>query len=434
MNVFVRWRSRIRAETKDDCIDHHIVPAEQTSSIPRHAVVLNRKSTPQDKPWKSPFAFHTILNESDTNEAAYGTIVQPLISGVMAGGCCSFFAYGHSGSGKTHTVIGSRQELKSDLGLCMASAREMFDQITQQHEPLAVGLAAFELRQKAAFDLLNNGKKCHIREGSDEKVHIRGETECLPGGQVRVQPIVKRPCWTYEEFCTVLLEAVANRAVGSSSVHDESSRTHLVLELEIINQSLIDARAELINRESELVPVGKRAIDITVEEQTKSVFKDANGIYKPRPGFKMDMARINAAEAEKALFEDRVKEAEAAVSAVYAKYSTSLGGRMVFVDLAGSEYQQDSASSKNRQTAAERVESRRINTDLLALKEVMRAWSTRQARVPYRSSPLTMVLRETFRDTKGRNSNMVVTVSPTKVHYASTLNSLKYGSLVGTVA
>jgi len=38
----------------------------------------------------------------------------------------------------------------------------------------------------------------------------------------------------------------------------------------------------------------------------------------------------------------------------------------------------------------------KINTDLLALKEVIRAWNTNAARNPFRNSALKMVLREHF--------------------------------------
>lgn len=444
MNVFVRWRPLVGAEVTDGSVDHTTV----TSASSLLAVTVHRRLAPSDKPWTSAAAFSAVLDGSDSNAVAYRTIVQPTVPRVLAGGCCSVFAYGHSGSGKTHTVVGYEQD-RSGLGLCLAAAETLFEQITvlnnreagdgEKPPPLAIGLSVFELRQKAAFDLLNNSTKCHIREGPDGKVHIRGEMETLSEGKVRVQPIVKRPCWTFHELRAELHAALARRAVGASSVHDQSSRTHAVLELEIINEPLVAARATVIDRQSELVPVGKRAMDITIAEQSKGVLVSADGNWKPKPGYTINQALIDEVTAEKEKFEARLVEAEAAVDAIYAKHnnaaSTCLGGKMVFVDLAGAEYQQDSKTltkiSTTMQTPAERQEARQINSDLLALKEVMRAWSTRQKRVPYRSSPLTMVLRDTFADARNCGAGMVVTVSPARTHHAATLNSLKYGSLMG---
>jgi hypothetical protein len=365
--------------------------------------------------------------------------VAPAIPKVLQGTSCGVFAYGHSGSGKTHTVIGYDYTNDKSLGLCLAAARQLFEALHSLNrdlsgQELGIGFSLFELRKKSAFDLLNNRTECHIREGADGRTHIRGETETLEGGKVRVCPIVKRPCWTFESLRQELVQALSRRAVGSSSVHDQSSRTHAVLELEIINQQLMDAREALIERQSDLVPVGKRATNISIEEQTKGFIRTPEGGWAPNPDYQVDQARINAAEAEKAEFEGRVAAAEEHVSNVLRSSSSPcLGGKMVFVDLAGAEYHQEKGSQLQtpRQTPQERQEGRQINTDLLALKEVIRAWSKNQARIPFRSSALTMVLREHFVGSEKGSSAMIVTVSPAEGQYAATMNSLKYGSLVG---
>lgn len=404
MNVFVRWRPLVGAETTTGSVERSTNTSPSSSLL---AVTVHRRQTPSDKPWQSAAAFAAVLDDIASDIVTFAAVVQPTVPRALAGGCCSFFAYGHSGSGKTHTVVGYEQD-KSGFGMCLAAVEKLFKQISkvnndavENSEPLAIGLCVFELRQKAAFDLLNDGTKCHIRKGPDGKIHVRGETETLSEEKVRVQPIVKRPCWTFAELHDQLRSALARRAVGTSSVHDQSSRTHAVLELEIINLPLIAARTEVIDRQSELVPVGKRALDVMIDEQTKSIYKDDDNIYQPNTDYVINQALIDEVMAEKDKFEARVANAEAKLDAIYAQHNSAdstirLGGKMIFVDLAGAEYQQDIEMSATAQTPTERQGARQINTDLLALKEVIRAWSTRQKRVPYRSSPLTMVLRETF--------------------------------------
>lgn len=436
MNVFARWRPLADNEASSGDIARETI----NNSSSRASVSINRRASPSDRTWKSTAAFKAIFNSQDDNEAVYGKVVQQSMSSVLKGDSCSFFAYGHSGSGKTHTIIGYEQEVRSGLGLSLAAARQLFDSIaplneTGDHPKLGIGLSLFELRGKSAFDLLNGRVECHIREGEDGKTHIRGKTESLEGGKVRVRPIVKRECWTYESVHEELERGLARRAVGSSSIHDQSSRTHAVLELEIINQPLVEAREALVERQSELVPVGKRATDVSIEEQTKGYIRTTEGGWAPNPNYTLNHGRIHAAEAEKREYEDRVKAAEERTADIYKNRSAAcLGGRIVFVDLAGSEYQQENvpASQVSKQTPQERQEARQINTDLLALKEVIRAWSSKKPRIPFRSSPLTMVLREHFLTAKHGSSGMIVTVSPAKDQYPATLNSLKYGSLVGS--
>ena len=113
------------------------------------------------------------------------------------------------------------------------------------------------MRKNKAFDILNKSVECHIRQGYDGKTHVRGPAEMLDGGKDRVRPIWTMPFWDFDTLRDGLKDALGQREVGSSSVHDPSSRTQTVLELEIVTQQLVDVRDVVIERESELVPVGE---------------------------------------------------------------------------------------------------------------------------------------------------------------------------------
>ncbi|KAK6829912.1 P-loop containing nucleoside triphosphate hydrolase protein [Apiospora arundinis] len=416
INVYARWRPL----TPSEAVSGGITSTTATNTHSLLSLSLRRQTSAADRPWTSPSAFHAVFGPEDNNSSVYDAIVVPAIPKVLQGGNCSFFAYGHSGSGKTHTVIGYDDENTKELGLCLAAARGLFEAIDVINKEgtaseLGIGFSLFELRRKSAFDLLNKRTECHIREAHG-KIHIRGETE------------------SFGEFQQELAQALAYRSVGASTVHDQSSRTHAVLELEIINQQLLDAREALVDRQSELVPVGKRATDISIEEQMKSVMRTPEGGWAPNPDHRINQERIDAAEREKDRFEARVQAAEEQVDHILAStMSPCLGAKMVFVDLAGAEYHQEKGAQLQtpKQTPQERQEGRQINTDLLALKEVIRAWSKNEPRIPFRASSLTMVLREHFMTSGEGSSAMIVTVSPAQERYLATLNSLKYGSLVG---
>jgi hypothetical protein len=434
MNVFARWRPLAATEALLEEIDRQT----ESNCHSLTSVSIKRRASDEDRQWTSPAAFHTIFNPEDDNDKLYNEVIAPSIPRVLQGENCSFFAYGHSGSGKTHTVIGYDFQESKNLGLCLRAAKELFDALKNQNacQGLGIGLSLFELRRKTAFDLLNNRTQCFVREGPDGKVHVRGDTEMLEGGKVRVRPIVQKPCWNFASFQQELVKALEQRATGSSSVHDQSSRTHAFLQMEIVNQSLVDARNALFDRQSELVPVGKLATDIMVEEDTKSVIRGLDGGWIPNRDYQKDQTRIDTIEAKKAQYEARVSAAEGEIEAIIKSGSNPcLGAKMVFVDLAGAEYYEGNGfrSQASKQTLQERQEGRQINSDLLALKEVMRAWSQNQKRIPFRSSTLTMILREHFTSTDKGNSTIIVTVSPAAEQFAATLNSLKYASLVGAV-
>ncbi|KAH7395254.1 kinesin family protein [Phaeosphaeria sp. MPI-PUGE-AT-0046c] len=433
LKVFARWRPLAPNEAGLEEINRET----NCDSRPLASVSITCGAAIESRPWTSPAAFSAIFNPEDDNDKLYNDVVAPNIPRVLQGESCSFFAYGHSGSGKTHTVIGYDFQESKNLGLCLRAAQELFDALDDQDpcKSLGIGLSVFELRHKTAFDLLSNRTPCFVREGADGRVHIRGETEMLDEGKVRVCPIVQQPCWNFESFQQQLVQALEQRATGSSSVHDQSSRTHAFLQLEIINQSLVNARNTLYDRQSELVPVGKLATDIMVEEDTKSVICGPDGKWVPNPHYQKDQERIDAIEAKKAQCEARISAAEGDIDAIISRSMECLGAKMMFVDLAGAEYYEGDGSRPQaaKQTPQERRESRQINVDLLALKEVMRAWSQSRKRIPFRSSTLTMILREHFMSTDQGSSVVIVTVSPAVGQFAATLNSLKYASLVRAV-
>lgn len=207
------------------------------------------------------------------------------------------------------------------------------------------------------------------------------------------------------------------------------------MELEIITKDLLDARTDVVERQSELVPVGKHATDVYIEEHLRAMIQTDEG-YVPNPDYEVNQQRIDAAETKKAEFESYVKQAEEHESAIFARAACAhpcIGGKLVFVDLAGAEFFSGVSQSELKQSPSEKQQGRQINTDLLALKEVIRAKALAQSRIPYRSSPLTMVLREHFEASTGTPSVMILTMSPAADQYAATMNTLKYGDLVGSV-
>jgi hypothetical protein len=412
-----------------------------TSLSPPHTTKDTRS-----RPWTSNPVFTNIFEGHDTNKTVFDAVVSRILPRVLKGETCNFLAYGHSGSGKSHTIIGYDFEDPDGFGLCLAAARDLSAELDRLNETLekgsadelGIGLRMYELRGNIAFDLLNDHCKCHIREGYDGQTHIRGETEVMPGGRVRVRPIVTKACWSLDDVRRELLAGLELRATGTSTIHDQSSRTHAVLEIEIVTRALLDARDAVIERQSELVPVAKRATDVYLEENMKAFVQTAEGKYVPNPEYQIDQALIDEAETRKAEFDGYVRNAEDRVDGVYKSSTLScLGGKLVFVDLAGSEYYHDKSISgsapRAQPTPQEQREGRQINTDLLALKEVIRARALKQQRIPYRSSPLTMVLRGHFEPngTVESYTAMILTASPEVSQYPATMNTLKYGNLVG---
>ena len=99
----------------------------------------------------------------------------------------------------------------------------------------------------------------------------------------------------------------------------------------------------------------------------------------------------------------------------------SQGGKLSFIDLAGSERGADTIE-QDKQT---RIDGAEINKSLLALKECIRALDQQLDHTPFRGSKLTQVLKDSF---LGKNcmTLMIANISPSSGSVEHTLNTLRY--------
>lgn len=106
-------------------------------------------------------------------------------------------------------------------------------------------------------------------------------------------------------------------------------------------------------------------------------------------------------------------------------------GSLLIVDLAGSERAHDSQdNTKDRQR-----EGAEINKSLLALKECIRAMQSTRANkhIPFRTSKLTMVLKDSFVAEKSKvRVHMIACISPCHSSVDHTLNTLRYAEKLKT--
>lgn len=82
-----------------------------------------------------------------------------------------------------------------------------------------------------------------------------------------------------------------------------------------------------------------------------------------------------------------------AILQINLKKKKKVHGKILFIDLAGSERAADHADQTDKQT---RIDGAEINKSLLALKECIRALDQNKQHTPFRGSKLTMVLKDSF--------------------------------------
>ncbi|KAJ8285511.1 hypothetical protein GJAV_G00027650 [Gymnothorax javanicus] len=168
------------------------------------------------------FYFDEVFSEMCTNEDVYERTAYPLIQHIFNGGKATCFAYGQTGAGKTHTMLGSSARRP---GLYALAARDIFARLVQQSEPrsgpgpLSVCVSFFEIYCGQLYDLLNHRKRLFAREDGQRVVQIAGLRE------VGVESV------------TSLLEVISSgsreRSRGVSGVNCDSSRSHALLQIHL---------------------------------------------------------------------------------------------------------------------------------------------------------------------------------------------------------
>lgn len=334
------------------------------------------------KRYRSP-GYTCVLGPSQGNWELFESTLVPFLPRVFAGGTAAIFAYGHTSSGKTHSLLGY-----SEPGLYYRAAQALCEVL---HGGQMLSVRFGELHNKHMYDLLSDRVECFIREDANGDVHVRAAPVKHDDGRVTVRPSSSVLCTSAKQVAAAIEAGIALRKVGNSMVHAQSSRSHALLEMEVVTPAVLTARDAVVEAEGDIVAAGGRVAEVA------------------------RLTRILHA-----------KQSE--LAAVEREAPAGTGGTVVLADLAGAEH--GSPERGMTQSAAELREGKEINDSLFALTECIRTLAANkgtksQRRVPFRSSKLTMLLRRHLLATSC-DATMVACIAPAATHAKRSMTTLRY--------
>lgn len=138
MKVIVRIRPESEIEIRGNCeaiikpLDGHVIIFDpKEDNMPQFEKVdsLKRKRRPflSKKHKDLRFAFDRVFDETSTQHEVFESSTKSIIDGLLDGINCSVFAYGATGAGKTHTMLGNEVE----PGVMFLTTMEMYRRIEQ---------------------------------------------------------------------------------------------------------------------------------------------------------------------------------------------------------------------------------------------------------------------------------------------------------------
>lgn len=207
-------------------------------------------------------SFTGVLDPAKSNADCFESCLAPKLPMVLSGGSVSLFSYGYTGGGKTHTIVGYGEErgfyfLASERLLVQLTAAPQRDEADR---PL-LKVTACEIYDDKVFDLLGPHKvECSLRVDDHGQLQVVGSatTEQLEGASQAVteggklSTLVTRTTGlrtvsvrTPGHLQQIATSCVAQRAVGSSTEHVQSSRSHMLLQMEVVTPNVLAARERL---------------------------------------------------------------------------------------------------------------------------------------------------------------------------------------------
>jgi len=312
------------------------------------------------------FTFDHVYDQHCTQEKVYETTAKAVVESSLQGYNATVFAYGQTGTGKTHTMEGFG--LREARGIIPRAIEQIFEHITSSVSPrmrFLVRASYLQIYNEIISDLLKPERtNLLIREDKRKGVYVEGLSEW----------VVRSP----QEIYGLMERGGAMRATGSTRMNHLSSRSHAVF--------------IIIAEQSETTYLDEGGNELSVEQFHRLVKSSAHG-------------------------EDGLKRLEANVRQIFKV------GKLNLVDLAGSERVRLTGATGQRLE-----ESRKINQSLSALGNVIAALTDSRGRqhIPYRNSKLTRILE----DSLGGNckTTMMAMISPALEAFVESLSTLKFAN------
>jgi hypothetical protein len=163
-----------------------------------------------------PFHFDGVLNENSTETETYELSAKKLVDHVLQGYNGTFFVYGQTGTGKTHTMGLLKKISPKSEGIIPLALRQIYN----QEKNLSITLSFLQIYMENVYDLLKPDKKpLKLRED--------------PSGGAFVSDLTQVPTDNFNQAVNLINAGICNRIMGSHNANQTSSRSHIVLALDI---------------------------------------------------------------------------------------------------------------------------------------------------------------------------------------------------------
>ncbi|CAH1787480.1 unnamed protein product [Owenia fusiformis] len=224
VKVVIRIRPENEAEQSEKystvvkVIDESLLvfdPKEESSPGYFHGKRRRGRDITKRKNRDIKFAFDCVFDEHSTSKLVYENTTKVVLDGVLDGYNCSVFAYGATGAGKTHTMLGKPNQ----PGVIFLTMMDLYARIEAMRDEKIcdVAVSYLEVYNEEIKDLLLPGGYLPVREDPQKGVVVQGLSLHKPRDA--------------EELMHMLEFGNQNRTQHPTDANKESSRSHAVFQV-----------------------------------------------------------------------------------------------------------------------------------------------------------------------------------------------------------
>ncbi|KAH3882535.1 kinesin-like protein KIF22 [Dreissena polymorpha] len=191
------------------------------STKDNHVQIFNHRNINENLQYE----FSAVYGSESTQQQIFNDCVKPLLPKALSGQNVSIFAYGPTGAGKTHTMLGT----PLNPGVIPRVINELFAEIDRLENSedneweYSVSFSYLEIYQEKVQDLLEpSGSDLPIREDAEKNILVPG--------------LAKKQIHNFDEFKNIFGPASNNRTVAATKLNEHSSRSHSIVQLTVVKK------------------------------------------------------------------------------------------------------------------------------------------------------------------------------------------------------
>jgi Kinesin motor domain len=204
---------------------------EECVAIDTTAMQVFMKSKPNIK-----FTFDAVFDWNCIQKDVYESTGYDIANGVLEGFNGTIFAYGQTGTGKTHCMMGpdERKEFPEQIGITPRCFQQVFDNINtfpDENSSFLVEASFLEIYNEDIRDL--------FAEDTHKALDLKQDTK----GAVYVKDLTKHVVKDMEEIIKWMEYGDSRRTTGSTAMNHRSSRSHSIFTI-IVGRTDMDDKGE----------------------------------------------------------------------------------------------------------------------------------------------------------------------------------------------